>query len=172
TLVRLGDTSDCCVNSGSVENGSYALFSTEMYERLKKYAPEFEDVAPIRAGFPYRPVVARLDVTQEAAGSVMGEFVSGNYFQTFGLRPAAGRLFSDSDDVKGAAMVAVMSYTAWKRDYAGDTSVIRSTFWIRSEEHTSELQSPCNLVCRLLLEKKKKKNKKNKINIIYKYIDR
>src|SRR5256885_10066603 len=28
----------------------------------------------------------------------------------------------------------------------------------RSEEHTSELQSPCNLVCRLLLEKKKKLN--------------
>src|SRR2546426_1285923 len=34
----------------------------------------------------------------------------------------------------------------------------------RSEEHTSELQSPCNLVCRLLLEKKKKIKKK----IIYK----
>src|SRR5688572_32688736 len=32
----------------------------------------------------------------------------------------------------------------------------------RSEEHTSELQSHSNLVCRLLLEKKKKKNKKNK----------
>src|SRR5256885_8031477 len=33
-----------------------------------------------------------------------------------------------------------------------------STFFkaVRSEEHTSELQSPCNLVCRLLLEKKKK----------------
>src|SRR2546426_4814938 len=31
------------------------------------------------------------------------------------------------------------------------------TFPDRSEEHTSELQSPCNLVCRLLLEKKKKK---------------
>src|SRR2546426_4710708 len=29
----------------------------------------------------------------------------------------------------------------------------------RSEEHTSELQSPCNLVCRLLLEKKKKSQK-------------
>src|SRR5256885_3764002 len=29
--------------------------------------------------------------------------------------------------------------------------------FVRSEEHTSELQSPCNLVCRLLLEKKKKK---------------
>src|SRR2546426_4845560 len=32
---------------------------------------------------------------------------------------------------------------------------------IRSEEHTSELQSPCNLVCRLLLEKKKKNNRCN-----------
>src|SRR5688500_20031611 len=32
----------------------------------------------------------------------------------------------------------------------------------RSEEHTSELQSPCNLVCRLLLEKKKKKKHHNR----------
>src|SRR5690348_17590118 len=41
----------------------------------------------------------------------------------------------------------------------------------RSEEHTSELQSPVHLVCRLLLEKKKKKNKKpttqNKPNTTY-----
>src|SRR2546426_8815947 len=33
--------------------------------------------------------------------------------------------------------------------------------WQRSEEHTSELQSPCNLVCRLLLEKKKKNTSEN-----------
>src|SRR5688500_19604299 len=32
----------------------------------------------------------------------------------------------------------------------------------RSEEHTSELQSPCNLVCRLLLEKKKKNKRKGR----------
>src|SRR5256885_3801233 len=35
------------------------------------------------------------------------------------------------------------------------TSLYSSTTVSRSEEHTSELQSPCNLVCRLLLEKKK-----------------
>src|SRR5256885_12437508 len=34
----------------------------------------------------------------------------------------------------------------------------------RSEEHTSELQSPCNLVCRLLLEKKKKKQHRHVID--------
>src|SRR5688500_19366578 len=39
----------------------------------------------------------------------------------------------------------------------GDAAVVR---WLlrRSEEHTSELQSPCNIVCRLLLEKKKTKS--------------
>src|SRR2546426_5501286 len=34
----------------------------------------------------------------------------------------------------------------------------------RSEEHTSELQSPCNLVCRLLLEKKKKTNNRHMLS--------
>src|SRR5256885_5743923 len=37
---------------------------------------------------------------------------------------------------------------------------------LRSEEHTSELQSPCNLVCRLLLEKKKKKTYTTIISLI------
>src|SRR2546426_7583895 len=39
---------------------------------------------------------------------------------------------------------------------SGPTSNVQRATWNRSEEHTSELQSPCNLVCRLLLEKKKK----------------
>src|SRR5215469_4580665 len=133
TLVRLGDTSDCCVNGGAVENGDYSLFSTEIYERLKKYVPEFEQLAAMQAGFAYRPVVARRDQTQENARSVMGEFVSGNYFETFGLKPAAGRLLTGSDDVKGAPMVAVMSYAAWQRDYGADQAVIGSTFWINTK---------------------------------------
>src|SRR5256885_7810778 len=36
----------------------------------------------------------------------------------------------------------------------GRTALMRRSSMRRSEEHTSELQSPCNLVCRLLLEKK------------------
>src|SRR2546426_1859656 len=47
--------------------------------------------------------------------------------------------------------------------FRGDSDRTPSPQWLsaarsRSEEHTSELQSPCNLVCRLLLEKKKNKN--------------
>src|SRR5256885_11883764 len=40
----------------------------------------------------------------------------------------------------------------------------------RSEEHTSELQSPCNLVCRLLLEKKKKATYRLHSKLRYIYI--
>src|SRR5256885_1225079 len=48
----------------------------------------------------------------------------------------------------------------WNRfGYVGGNPLIygdpQGLFKVRSEEHTSELQSPCNLVCRLLLEKKK-----------------
>src|SRR5256885_5345230 len=41
----------------------------------------------------------------------------------------------------------------------------RSGNTLRSEEHTSELQSPCNLVCRLLLEKKKKSGAIQNVNL-------
>src|SRR5688572_30924525 len=44
---------------------------------------------------------------------------------------------------------------------ADDITLIRSMRTGRSEEHTSELQSQSNLVCRLLLEKKKKKHNNN-----------
>src|SRR5256885_7142847 len=42
-----------------------------------------------------------------------------------------------------------------KRSRAAKAGIERRRSPARSEEHTSELQSPCNLVCRLLLEKKK-----------------
>src|SRR5256885_10823320 len=43
---------------------------------------------------------------------------------------------------------------------------LSAAFGHRSEEHTSELQSPCNLVCRLLLEKKKKLFLRERIKIL------
>jgi len=128
SLVRIGDNNYCCVSQEALED--YTIFSTEIYERLKKNAPEFEDLAAMQAGFEWRPVIARRDGTRESARSVMGEFVSGNYFRTLGLRPQAGRLFSDEDDRSGAPMAAVMSYETWKNSYGRDESVIGSTFWI------------------------------------------
>jgi macrolide transport system ATP-binding/permease protein len=135
-LVRVGDTNDCCVGFGTRENGDYSLFSMDVYDQMKKSAPEFEELAAIQAGFGYRPITVRRDGGQSLARSAMGEYVSGNYFRTFGLRPHRGRLITDSDDVKGAPMTAVMSYEAWQREYAGDDSVVGSTFWVNTKPVT------------------------------------
>src|SRR5205807_10253351 len=58
-------------------------------------------------------------------------------------------LLSDRETARTSAAQA----KAAQKEITGATAILR-----RSEEHTSELQSPCNLVCRLLLEKKKTKN--------------
>ena len=135
-LVKLGDEFMCCVGFGYRDDGDYALFSTAVYEHLKKNAPEFEELAAIQEGYEYRPIVIRRGDSQESARSVMGEFVSGNYFRTFGLQPRAGRLFSDADDVQGAPIIAVMSYETWKNNYSEDRSVVGSTFFVNTKPVT------------------------------------
>jgi macrolide transport system ATP-binding/permease protein len=136
TLVRIGDVAQCCVSAGAFDDGKYAMFSTEAYDRLRKNVPEFEELAAIQAGYEYRPVVTRRDGSGEAGRAVMGEFVSGNYFRTFGLTPSAGRLFGDEDNSKGAPVVAVMSYTTWMSRYAGDPSVVGGTFFVNTKPVT------------------------------------
>src|SRR2546426_7252075 len=56
----------------------------------------------------------------------------------------------------GAAHSCSRAASATSRASSALTLRFGSAAVVRSEEHTSELQSPCNLVCRLLLEKKKK----------------
>jgi predicted permease len=136
-LVHLGnDGHDCCVgHNGTREEGNYSNFSTDTYQQLKKNLPEFEELGAMQAGWTYRPIIARRDGAL-AARPVMGEFVSGNYFRTFGLRPEAGRLLIDADDLPGAPATAVMSYETWQHEFAGDAAVVGSTFRVNTKPVT------------------------------------
>src|ERR1700731_2177099 len=107
TLVRIGDKDDCCVNGGWNDNGDYSLFSTDTYYMFKKSLPEFEELAAMESGYAWRPITFRRAGTQTVAKSVMATFVSGNYFRVFGLPPATGRFFRDTDAQKGAPVTAV-----------------------------------------------------------------
>ena len=139
TLIHIGNTTECCVNYGTAEDsgagddGSYALFATDTWQQLQKNAPEFEELAAMQSGFG--TIIARPDKALEAR-SVTGEFVSGNYFRTFGLQTSMGRLFTDADNVIGAPLVAVMSYDTWQNNYGSDLSVVGSTFWINTKAVT------------------------------------
>src|SRR2546426_6708392 len=67
--------------------------------------------------------------------------------------PALADLIGDVSAEQAAARPVAGAHSIWE---------------LRSEEHTSELQSPCNLVCRLLLEKKKKSKLRSPDNHPYK----
>src|SRR2546426_1450727 len=58
------------------------------------------------------------------------------------------------DETTGAALPMRTRASCGGREF-GPSRLVQYQTRQRSEEHTSELQSPCNLVCRLLLEKKK-----------------
>src|SRR5256885_9293432 len=64
--------------------------------------------------------------------------------------------------------VAVIARREQSRQHTRVEATVRPRPTGRSEEHTSELQSPCNLVCRLLLEKKKKETLQRNIRLDYK----
>src|SRR2546426_3848672 len=66
-------------------------------------------------------------------------------------RAAVAARVRPEPDLPRAARDAVVVIEAVVEDLG-----VKQRLLARSEEHTSELQSPCNLVCRLLLEKKKK----------------
>src|SRR5256885_15878831 len=62
-----------------------------------------------------------------------------------------------SDEKRAYTITDRATYLAWRAKVQAAPLVEGDPLlYNRSEEHTSELQSPCNLVCRLLLEKKKK----------------
>src|SRR5260370_40460553 len=78
-------------------------------------------------------LVVRREHSEEAAHSVNTEFVSGNYFRAFGLRPAAGRLLQEGDDVRGAPVAAVVRYAVLERGHARDPVVVRGAFFVHNK---------------------------------------
>ena len=121
-LHRVGDTDACCVMGGLM--GSFSIFSYDLYTRLRDAAPEFNHLAAFQANT--RAITIGRSDAATPPETLNGAFVSGNYFQLFELAPAAGRLVQPSDDRRGAAPAAVISYRAWRDRFQGRPDVIGS----------------------------------------------
>src|SRR6266704_2441661 len=77
TLVRVGDTDDCCVNGGTPDENKYSLFAYDLYKHLRDNTPEFEQLAAMQAGFSYGSVTARSSKPDALPKALRGELVSG-----------------------------------------------------------------------------------------------
>jgi predicted permease len=135
-LWRIGDKIRCCNWGGYTQgnDGDFALFSWEAYKMFRDHTPEFTDLAALQAG--NAPLGVRRAGSQAQADTRNGEYVSGNFFRTFGVQPWAGRLLTEADDQEGAAPVAVMSYRIWKEKYGSDPSVVGASYQINGQSFT------------------------------------
>ena len=142
-LWRLGDAEICCYHDGySQGDGSSApqnhwnLFSWDAYKFFRANSTSFHNLAAFQIGGANAHLAVRRAGSAAPVETHNGEYVSGNFFETFGVIPWRGRFFADSDDREGAPPVAVMSFRAWQGKYGSDSSVVGATYQINGHPFT------------------------------------
>jgi predicted permease len=125
-LYRIGKKVHCCNWGGYTQWEEFSLFNNELYHRFKDNTPAFEELAAFQGG--YTGIGVRQAGSAQPAESRNGQFVSGNFFSTFGVGVWIGRVLIPADDREGAPPVAVMSYHAWKEKFNSDPTVVGSVF--------------------------------------------
>jgi predicted permease len=98
-----------------------------MWEQIRKQQQGFLQV------FAWGPSVFNIAPGGEVH-NVQGLWVSGEFFETLGVRPALGRLLTAQDDRMGCGSPAVaISYSFWQHEYGGERSVLERTLTINRQ---------------------------------------
>jgi predicted permease len=119
-LVVVGDPS--LPNSRSHGTPRTDIFSYPLYKELRDHNSVFSGLS---AAGSEQAIELDTGQGQGSAEKVIGHMVSGNYFAVLGLKPAAGRLLSSSDDTaENGNPVVVLSYGFWRRKFAVSPFVI------------------------------------------------
>jgi predicted permease len=118
--------SQSCSSAG----GCDVVFSYPMYRDLEKAQTAFTGLAA------HRQFGVNMAVRGQPLNTT-GMLVSGSYFPTLGLTPAAGRLFNTEDDkTAGAHFIAVLSYDFWERNLGLDPSIIGQNITVNGHPMT------------------------------------
>ena len=126
-LAYVGITDSTRVTSSK---GPSAYFTNPLWEQVRDRQDVFTSVAAF----------GETDFNLAEGGEahrVSGAYVSGDFFKTFAVSPAAGRLFTRGDDVRGCAGSVVLSYRFWEREYGGAPDVVGRV--IRLDRHPFEI---------------------------------
>jgi putative ABC transport system permease protein len=134
-LWRIGDSDSCCY-SARYTQGDWNFFSWEAYKFFRANTPAFQDLAAFQVGEGNAELGVRRAGSPAPAETGNGEYVSGNFFRTFGVLAWRGRLFTDADDQEGSPPVAVMSFRTWQENYGSDPSVVGAAYQINGHPFT------------------------------------
>lgn len=142
-LWRVGDATICCYSNGYSQGGGdvrplndWTLFSWEAYKVFRTGTAAFDDLAAFQVGDANAHLGVRRAGSLASAEPRNGEYVSGNFFKTFGIAAWHGRLLDDADDAEGAPPVAVISFQVWQGKYGSDPSVVGATYDVNGHPFT------------------------------------
>ena len=124
-----------------------------IYERDEGNHPDYSPFLPVDAGsfFQWQPATRDMadmamvspwqSYNLSAANGQLPERIdagwcSGNFFSLLGVQPLVGRVFTPRDDSSGASATVLLSYSLWKRRYAGDPAIVGTSILLDAKPYT------------------------------------
>ena len=112
---------------------SGVTYTVAAYEEFQRHNRSFQQVAS------YNPFLGNSEYTLTGSGepqAVAGVMVSENFFQTLGVEPRLGRLFSHEECIKGGRPAVLLSYAFWQRQFAGDPGLVGQAITLNKQSVT------------------------------------
>jgi len=112
---------------------SAVTYTVDAFEEFQRHNKSFQDVTS------YQTFFNSIDYKLMGHGEplpVFGIQVAGNFFQTLGVQPVLGRLFSHEECQKGGRPAALLSYPFWQRQFAASPSIIGQTISLNHQAVT------------------------------------
>jgi predicted permease len=112
---------------------SEQTYRVDSYEEIQRHSQSFQDVTG------YMPFYVVADYKLTGYGEpkpVSGVWVGGNFFQTLGIQPALGRLFTPEECVKGGRPAVLLSHTFWERQFAANPGIVGQAITLNNQPVT------------------------------------
>jgi putative ABC transport system permease protein len=112
---------------------SSVTFQVVGFEELQRHAHSFRELTA------YMPFFGDSDYTLTGRGQpqlISGVMVAENFFQTLGVRPFIGRLFTPEECQKGGRAAALLGYAFWRREFNADPGIVGKTVTLNKQAVT------------------------------------
>ena len=104
--------------SGGLSETTYQVLAYEAYQRSNRSFQE------LTAFVPYYSLSETKLIGRGEPSPVSFVWVAGNFFQTLGIQPALGRLFTPDESVKGGRPAVLLSYPFWQRQFGANPAIV------------------------------------------------
>jgi predicted permease len=108
-------------------------YRVDAYEEIQRHSQSFQDVTA------YVPYYSLSDYKLTGYGEpkpVSGVWIAGNFFQTLGIQPALGRLFTREECVQGGRPAVLLSHAFWERQFAANPAIIGQAIALNNQPVT------------------------------------